>query len=226
MTYSKVIAIDGPSGSGKSTIAQLVAKQLGHLYIDTGAMFRGIGLHLTNKNIDEGNIEAISHELSKMEFIYGASDNELIVIDGENLSSAIRQHHVSDIASRYSKVQIIRDYLMTFQRNLVSSSPCVMEGRDIGTVIFPDAYLKIFLTATDNVRALRRQRQLLEKGEEVSIDQLIKDIRERDERDSKRDIAPLAKADDACEILTDDLSIDEVIAKIIELECQYNGRLN
>lgn len=225
MAYSKVIAIDGPSGSGKSTIAQMVAKQLGHTYIDTGAMFRGIGLHLTNKNISETDLDLIANELKLMDFFYGKSESELILLNGQNLTSEIRQHHVSDIASRYSKIQFIRDYLREFQRNLAKVKPCVMEGRDIGTVIFPNAYLKIFLTASDEVRAIRRQKQLLEKGERVNLQQLIQDIKDRDERDSQRDLAPLAKAMDAIEILTDNLTIQEVISKIINLEKQFNGRL-
>ena len=225
MTYSKVIAIDGPSGSGKSTIAQIVAKKIGHTYIDTGAMFRAIGLHLQSMGVPETDLDGISKELSQFNFQYGVSDEELVNINGVNLTADIRQHFVSDIASRYSKVPLIRDYLREFQRQLAVSKSCVMEGRDIGTVIFPKAYLKIFLTATDRVRAQRRQTQLELKGEKVDLETLIDDIKKRDERDSKRDLAPLLKADDAHEILTDDLEIDDVVSKIIVLEKDHHQRL-
>ncbi len=226
MNYSKVIAIDGPSGSGKSTIAKMVAAKLGSIYIDTGAMFRGIGLHLNEKNISVGEIEQISRELDHMKFEYGRSDDDLITIDGRNLTSDIRQHHVSDIASRYSKIPLIREYLKNFQQELGEKKSCVMEGRDIGTVIFPNSYCKIFLTATDEVRAHRRQKQLAEKGESVSIEQLLKDIKQRDERDSQRELAPLIKASDATEILTDHYTIDEVIEKILEIEQSLQARVS
>ena len=226
MTYSKVIAIDGPSGSGKSTIAQIVAKKIGHTYIDTGAMFRAIGLHLQTNGVPENDLDAISNELSQFNFQYGLSDEDLVNINGVNLTSDIRQHFVSDIASRYSKVSLIREYLREFQQNLAESKSCVMEGRDIGTVIFPKAYLKIFLTATDKVRAERRQKQLELKGEKVDLDTLIEDIKKRDERDSKRELAPLVKADDAHEILTDNLEIEDVVSKIIGLEKDHHQRLH
>ena len=226
MTYSKVIAIDGSSGSGKSTIAQIVAKKIGHTYIDTGAMFRAIGLHLKSMGVSETDLDGISKELSQFNFQYGVSDEELVNINGVNLTTDIRQHFVSDIASRYSKIPLIRDYLREFQRQLAVSKSCVMEGRDIGTVIFPKAYLKIFLTATDRVRAQRRQTQLELKGEKVDLETLIDDIKKRDERDSKRDLAPLLKADDAHEILTDDLEIDDVVSKIIVLEKDHHQRLS
>ena len=225
MNYSKVIAIDGPSGSGKSTIAQIVARKIGHTYIDTGAMFRAIGLHLDNKGIKESDIDSIQSELNSFNFNYGLSESELVVIDEVNLTQDIRQHFVSDLASRYSKISTIRDYLREFQRSLASSRSCVMEGRDIGTVIFPNAYLKVFLTATDEVRAVRRQKQLELKGETVDLEKLIQDIKDRDDRDSKREIAPLIKASDAHEILTDDLEIDEVVSKIIELEKEHHLKI-
>ena len=225
MKYSKVIAIDGPSGSGKSTIAKMVAKKLGHIYIDTGAMFRAIGLHLSKKNIIESDLDKIVNELCSLKFDYGESDTSLVVLNGVNLTGDIRQHYVSDIASKYSKISCIRDYLRDFQRGLATTKGCVMEGRDIGTVIFPNAYLKVFLTASDHIRALRRQKQLEQKGEYVGTETILRDIMERDERDSKRELAPLVKASDAIELLTDNYEIDEVIDKIMQFESLYNERL-
>ena len=181
-------------------------------------MFRGIGFHLTEMNISEDDTSRIEIELQSLRFEYGKSDDELIIINGKNLTVDIRQHHVSDIASRYSKIPVIREYLKDFQQSLARKNNCVMEGRDIGTVIFPNAYCKIFLTATDEVRALRRQQQLEEKGESVSLEQLVNDIKQRDERDSNRNIAPLLKAEDATEILTDNMTIDEVIDRILDIE--------
>ena len=226
MSYSSVIAIDGPSGSGKSTIAKEIGKKIGYTYIDTGAMFRSLGFYFHNLNILENQVDEIKSHLEKIDFQYGESENKLTIVNGVNLTQKIREHFVSDLASRYSKVQIIRDYLKVFQQNLAKKHSCVMEGRDIGTVIFPNAFLKVFLTASDEVRAHRRKNQLDEKGEIVNLEQILMDIKSRDERDSSRSNAPLKKADDAIEINTDHLTIDEVINKIIELEKLHRTRLN
>jgi len=225
MKFSKVIAIDGPSGSGKSTVAKMVASKLGHTYIDTGAMFRAIGLYFYERNIAHTDTSKIENELGSINFEYGVSDSILVSINEKDLTLEIRKHYVSDIASRYSKVGIIREFLQDYQRSLVQLTSCVMEGRDIGTVIFPNSYLKIFLTATDEVRALRRLKQLEEKGERVSAEQVLEDIKRRDERDSKRSLAPLIKADDAIELLTDGLEIDEVVAKIVNLQKDHQSRV-
>ena len=225
MKYSKVVAIDGPSGSGKSTIAKLVAQELGHVYIDTGAMFRALGLYLSDNGIDVEDLESIQRELHAINFEYGSNKDELVIVNGVNYTNNIRQHHVSDIASRYSKVQLIRNFLRDIQRNLVVNKFCIMEGRDIGTVIFPDAYLKISLTASDEVRAKRRQEQLATKGEIVDFERLVVDIKSRDERDSNRSAAPLIKAEDAIELLTDNLTIEQVVERIIEFVSKVNHRI-
>lgn len=229
---SKVIAIDGPSGSGKSTIAKLVAEQLGLTYLDTGAMFRALGYVLSKSDIDysqEGIDSTEIYEtqkiLSELNFEYGVDDKILIRIDGEDLTEKIREHQVSALASQVSKFAVIRQYLKEKQREIAKLKPSVLEGRDIGTVIFSNAALKIFLTADPKVRAQRRYEQLIEKDpvnkDKFSLEQILADIEARDEQDKQREIAPLVKADDAVAIDTSALDIDSVKNKIIEL---YNER--
>lgn len=224
--YSSVLAIDGPSGSGKSTIARLVAEKLGILYIDTGAMFRAIALHFDSKNIDRNDIPAIEKELSEMKLEYGVNADYLIKINGDDLSQKIREHHVSKLASQYSQIPVVRTFLKEFQRELVASNHSVMEGRDIGTVVFPKAYCKIFLTASSEERAKRRLAQLEEKGETGhSYEQILADIIKRDEDDSNRSQAPLKLATDSHEVDTSNLTIDEVAEKIISISQNLQSRL-
>ena len=226
MTTSNVIAIDGPSGVGKSTIARAIADRLKYVYIDTGAMFRALAVFFHRAGVEESEETKIKEALETLKFSYGESEENLVSINGENLTLVIREHYVSDLASRYSKVPEIRNYLAKTQKEIAAHRASVMEGRDIGTVIFPNAFLKIFLTATNETRAKRRVNQLKEKGEIVSLEQVIDDITKRDERDSSREIAPLIKADDAIEIKTDNLSIEEVISKITMLEHSRKGEMN
>lgn len=225
---SKVIAIDGPSGSGKSTIAKLVAQSLKLTYLDTGAMFRALGYVLSKSGIDfskEGldaiEISETQKILANLDFQYGVSDSVLIQINGEDLTEKIREHQVSALASQVSKFAVVRQYLKEKQREVAKLKPSVLEGRDIGTVIFPNAALKIFLTADPQIRAQRRFDQLVEKDPKnsslYSVEQILKDIEQRDLQDRQREIAPLAQADDAIAIDTTSFSIDQVQAKIIDL---------
>lgn len=220
---SNVIAIDGPSGSGKSTITQLVAKKLNLIYLDTGAMFRGIAYYLDKKGVPTTDLEDIEQALIDMDFAYCKDENTLIEIDGEDLSQKIREHHVSTLASQYSQVKIIRSYLKVLQRRLASEKPSILEGRDIGTVIFPDAAFKFYLTANNEVRAERRLEQLKQKDSSISLtkEEVMHDIIARDKEDQSRAIAPLTKADDAVEIDTSYLSIDEIVSRICE---QFNSK--
>lgn len=229
---SKVIAIDGPSGSGKSTIAKLVASELGLTYLDTGAMFRALGYVLNNTTIDysKDGLDAIELSetqkiLSNINFEYGVSEEVLIRIDGVDLTSKIREHQVSLLASQVSRFAVIRQFLKEKQREIAKQKPSVLEGRDIGTVIFPNAALKVFLTADSKVRAERRYEQLVEKDsankDKFSVQQILEDIEERDRQDKERDIAPLTQADDAVAIDTSHMDIISVKNKIIEL---YNQR--
>jgi cytidylate kinase len=210
---SKVIAIDGPSGSGKSTITQLIARELGLIYLDTGAMFRAIALHLHERNIQSSDSSSIESELEKMNFKYAKDDSNLVEINGVNLTQKIREHHVSELASIYSKVPMVREVLKNLQRSIAGERPSILEGRDIGTVIFPDAALKFFLTADPKVRAQRRLEQIKEKDPATSltVESIYEDIVERDKSDQQRAIAPLVKAQDAKEINTTSMSIEEVV---------------
>lgn len=216
-THSKVIAIDGPSGSGKSTIAKNLAKEMGVLYIDTGAMFRALAYVFHKNSLPfENNAQTIMF-LKNLKMNYGVSDKELIVINGENLTEKIREHHVSKLASEISGLSFIREYLLNFQRSLARDHFCVMEGRDIGTVVFPDSFAKFFITASVETRAQRRLNQLNEGGDfNYSLQQIIEDVRIRDEKDSNREVAPLKKAEDAELIDTTKLNLDEITVLLVE----------
>lgn len=225
---TKVIAIDGPSGSGKSTVAKLVASELSLTYLDTGAMFRAMGYVLSQANIelDKDGLDAtelmeIPKILYNLKFEYGVSPSVLIRIDGEDLTEKIREHHISTLASKVSKYAVIREYLKEKQREIAGAKPSVLEGRDIGTVVFPNAALKIFLTANASVRAKRRYQQLIDidpaNKNKYSLEQIQKDIEERDTQDRQRSLAPLVKAQDAIELDTSSLSVEAVKNKIIDL---------
>lgn len=223
MKKSKVIAIDGPSGSGKSTIAKNLGKKLNLTYLDTGAMFRAISIVLDRKNV-ETEI-GVTKKLALIDFEYSNQDGVYVSIDGEDLSEKIRNHEVSKMASFYSQFDAVRTYLADIQRRIAGERPSILEGRDIGTVIFPNAAVKVFLTADSKVRAQRRFEQLISKDpsndQKYTIESILKDIKERDQRDSSREIAPLVKAEDAIEVDTSNLSTKEVEDKIIEI---YNSK--
>lgn len=215
---SKVIAIDGPCGGGKSTMAKMVAERLGVIYIDTGAMYRALGLILNLGKISFENNEAVSAYLQKISFDYMKRPGELVVIDGVDYSLKIREHHVSTLASQVSKSTVVRKYLLSVQRSLASEKFCIMEGRDIGTVVFPDSFCKIYLTADINIRAKRRLDELKAKGDNsLTLLQVEQDVKRRDDEDMNRSVAPLKKADDAILVDTSALTHEEVIHKIIEI---------
>ena len=193
----KAVAIDGPSGAGKSSLAKQLARDLNLLYVDTGAMFRGLALYFYRQQVQMDDDHSLGLYLPLISFVYGKSEDELIVIQGENFTQDIRQHFVSDLASRISKVPSVRKFLLQKQRDLAQSQYCVMEGRDIGTVVFPRAFCKIFLTADPEVRAKRRFIELQAKGSSTTYQQVLDDVTERDKRDSEREIAPLKQASDA-----------------------------
>lgn len=211
----RVVAIDGPSGSGKSTIAKLISDELKLLYVDTGAMFRAIGYVISEANLLSGTEDQVANYLSTIKMNYGESPNCLIKIDGVNLTNEIRKHEVSKLASFVSKVKPVRNYLLDFQRELANKRVSCMEGRDIGTVVFPNAFLKIFLTASGTERAKRRWKELSVSGAtNLSLEQIEKDIIERDNQDMNRKEAPLKKADDAILFNTDGLTIEDVVKKL------------
>ncbi|MDD0852383.1 (d)CMP kinase [Halobacteriovorax sp. GB3] len=215
MEYSKVIAIDGPSGSGKSTIAKKLARSLNLLYIDTGAMFRAIAYQVNEEGIELNWSMGLGDFISSMDMQYGLSDECLISINGHNLTDKIREHHVSKLASIISQIPEIRSYLLDYQRNLAKNDVCVMEGRDIGTVVFPNAFCKFFVTASVEVRSKRRLEQLVESGDEnVTLSQVMKDVEKRDKSDMSRDVAPLKQASDAKLVDTSSMNIESVLEEL------------
>ena len=212
MNFDKVVAIDGPSGSGKSSIAKAIAKEFGFLYVDTGAMYRALGYYLDTKHITLKPSVELNHALKALKFCYGESETVQIRVDGVDLTQKIREHKVSELASLVSQIKEVRDYLTKIQRELVLKNICVMEGRDIGTVVFPCSFCKIFLTASVHVRALRRFNQLKDMNKlDTSLEKILEDIELRDQRDISRLESPLVQAPDAELLNTSDLKFGEVI---------------
>ena len=219
--YDKVIAIDGPGGSGKSTIAKTLAFKMGFLYVDTGAMYRALGYFLDLNKIPFISDDHLKKYLQSIVFRYGVSEDVLVEVSGMNLTEKIREHHVSELASKVSKLPFVREFLFDTQRNLVKDQICVMEGRDIATVIFPGAFCKVFLTASAKVRAKRRYDQLISMGKDtVPLNKILEDIKKRDERDSGRDVAPLKQAQDAILLDTSDLDLNHVIDQMEKIVIQ------
>lgn len=221
----KVIAIDGPAGSGKSTMARALAKELNLLYVDTGAMYRAIGLVAKKNNIpfEEGALKKL---LSNLDLKYFGEKDKLLTINGEDLTSPIREHFVSELASQISKQKVVRDFLVKIQRELASNRVIVMEGRDIGTVVFPNAFCKIFLTASEEIRAKRRHSELIEKGHDMAFQKVLGDVKDRDERDQKRELAPLKPASDAVLLDTTYLDLNEALMamkKIVKEKSSLHG---
>ncbi len=212
------IAIDGPAGAGKSTIAKLAAKELSFIYVDTGAMYRAIALGLLRNSVDIENETALLAALDRIEVGIRYVDQEQhVYLNGEDVSSMIRTEQVSDMTSRSSAKPQVRAKLTTLQRDLAARENVLMDGRDIGTEILPDADLKIYLTASVETRAKRRYLEQAAKGGACTLEEIEQDIRERDYRDMHRETAPLRQADDAILIDSSDMTIEEVVSEILKL---------
>ena len=216
MSYQ--IAIDGPAGAGKSTVARAVAKKLGYIYVDTGAMYRAMALYLLRLHISPADADRIS-EASRDAVIDIAYENgvQQVFLNGENVTAYLRTEEVGNMASASSVNPDVRRKLVELQQDLADRENVVMDGRDIGTCVLPDADVKVYLTATTACRARRRYDELSAKGESCDLAAIEADIRERDERDSNREYAPLRQADDAVLIDSSDLTIEEVIERILAL---------
>ena len=207
-----IIAIDGPAASGKSTSAKLLAKELGYLYLDTGAMYRCIAFSILENKIDISNQDSLTKFLKNFEIDLKKTNNNLsFFVNGKNVTNKIRKSDVSQKVSEVSAIPIIREYMVRIQRSFTKNNSCVMEGRDIGTVVFPNAESKFFFIASDEVRAKRRQLELESLGEKKSLVNLMHEIKKRDKFDSERGHSPLRKAFNAIEVDTTNMTIDEQV---------------
>ncbi|HVH90216.1 MAG TPA: (d)CMP kinase [Candidatus Acidoferrum sp.] len=202
-----IIAIDGPSAAGKSTLAKRLAKDLGFTYLDTGGMYRALALKVLREGIDIGNDGALTELIGRTDIDLVVTEGKLkVLLDGEDVSHEIRTPEVSQMASKASTLEVVRRWMLVLQRGFGRRGNVVAEGRDIGTVVFPDAEVKIYLDASAQERARRRVEELRQAGRQVSLDETLREMWERDKRDSERDLAPLRKADDA--IAIDSTSVD------------------
>ena len=219
-----IVAIDGPAGAGKSTVAKILAKRLGFLYIDTGAMYRALTLKALDNNIDISNEYKINELALKTNIdLRSNTDGSLsIILDGKDVSLEIRQPRITQVVSDVSKIKGVRQVLVKMQRELGQKGNCVLEGRDIGTVVFPHAEKKFFIDATADVRVNRRFKELKGLNQDIAENDVAKDLSNRDKIDSTREVSPLRKAEDAIYIDTTKLSIEEVVSKMLEL-CKENG---
>ena len=212
------IAIDGPAGAGKSTIAKNVAKELSFIYVDTGAMYRAMALYLHRNGISADDPEKIAAGCGGADISIEYRDGEQVVLlAGENVNALLRTEEVSAMASKSSAVPRVRERLLQLQQELAATQNVVMDGRDIGTVVLPDAQVKIYLTASVEVRAKRRYLEQKAKGEKVDLKEIEAEIAERDHRDMTREVAPLKLADDAVLVDSSDMTIDEVAQRILAI---------
>ena len=212
------IAIDGPAGAGKSTIARRVAKELSFIYVDTGAMYRAMALYLLRKEANRDDTEQIGNICQDAEIsIEYQNGEQIVLLNGENVNSYLRTEEVGNMASVSSAVPRVREKLLSLQRKLAKDMSVVMDGRDIGTTILPDADVKIYLTASSLTRAKRRYLELQEKGTVCNLDDIQKDIEERDQRDMNREISPLRQAKDAVLVDSSDLTIQQVVDRILQI---------
>lgn len=212
------IAIDGPAGAGKSTVAQKVAKELSFVYVDTGAMYRAMALYLLRKGVNREEPDEIGETCQNAEIsIEYQNGEQIVLLDGENVNAHLRTEEVSAMASVSSAVPRVREKLLDLQRKLARTMSVVMDGRDIGTTILPDADVKIYLTASSLTRARRRYLEYQEKGEACDLAEIQKTIEERDQRDMTREISPLCQAEDAVLVDSSELTIDETVEKILSV---------
>lgn len=210
------IAIDGPSGAGKSTIAKEIAKRLNIIYLDTGAMYRAIGLKAVRLGIDTNDAEGVKSFLNDTEIKIEYKDGvQIIYLDGEDVSLAIREHCISKAASNVSKIPEVRLKLVAMQRDIASKNDVVLDGRDITSYVLKDANYKFYLTATSEERATRRYKELLEKGQDVEYEKILADIIDRDYNDTHRDFAPLTRTEDSIYVDTTDMDIETAINTIL-----------
>lgn len=213
------VALDGPAGAGKSSIAKKAAKALDYIYIDTGALYRTIGLAASRNNVEPKPSQEVEDLLSriKVELTFNEKGEQIVLLDSEDVSGLIRTPEASMMASKISAIPSVRAYLLDLQRNMAKTHNVIMDGRDIGTVVLPDAQVKIFLTASPEIRAERRYKELLEKGMEVNYDDILKDVIKRDYNDTHRETAPLKPAEGCIIVDTTDINFEQSVEKIISV---------
>lgn len=212
------VAIDGPAGAGKSTIAKLVAKEKGYIYVDTGAMYRGLAIHFLDKGIQPQETEKVIEACKDAEVTIAYEDAvQHVYLNGKDISSRLRNEEVGNMASVTSAIPEVRKKLLELQQNLAKTQNVIMDGRDIGTCVLPHADVKVYLTASGETRAKRRYQELQEKGEDCNLEEIAHDIEERDRRDMTREIAPLKQAEDAVLVDSSDMTIAEVVKTIVDL---------
>ncbi len=213
------IAIDGPAGAGKSSIAKALSKRLGYIYIDTGAMYRAVALFFLENNVADGTDSRIESLLDKLEISIKYEDGaQKVILNGEDVTGKLRLEEIGKLASKFSAIGSVREKLVALQRKLAQKENVVMDGRDIGTVVLPNANLKIYLSASSKVRAKRRYLELLEKGyTDLDINEIEDEIIKRDEADMNREISPLKQADDAYYLDSSDMTLEEVVSKILSM---------
>lgn len=212
------VSIDGPAGAGKSTIAKLVAKEKGYIYVDTGAMYRGLAIHFLDKGIQPQETEKVIEACKDAEVTIAYEDAvQHVYLNGKDISSRLRNEEVGNMASVTSAIPEVRKKLLELQQNLAKTQNVIMDGRDIGTCVLPHADVKVYLTASVETRAKRRYQELQEKGEDCNLEEIAHDIEERDRRDMTREIAPLKQAEDAVLVDSSDMTIAEVVKTIVDL---------
>lgn len=212
------VAIDGPAGAGKSTIAKAVAKELNLIYVDTGAMYRAVALYMLREGVNLTDREAVAGKCPEAKVTIRYQDGiQVVFLNGENVNAYLRTEEVGEAASVISPIPQVRKNMVALQKSLAAESDCIMDGRDIGTCVLPDAQLKIYLTASSDVRARRRYDELAVKGEPCDFQKIKADIEDRDYRDMHREESPLRQAEDAVTVDTSDMTVQEVQAAIIEL---------
>ena len=216
MSYQ--VAIDGPAGAGKSTIAKIVAAKKGFIYVDTGAMYRAMAIHMLRKGVDPADEEAVSRASENADISLKYVDGvQHVFLNGADVTGSLRTEETGNMASLVSKYTAVRSRLVAIQKDIGEKNSIVMDGRDIGTVVLPNADVKIYLTASSKVRAQRRYDELVAKGQDADIDKIEEDIIARDHQDMTREVSPLKKADDAVEIDSSYMTIEEVADKILSL---------
>lgn len=212
------VAIDGPAGAGKSTVAKAVAKEMGLIYVDTGAMYRAMALYMLREGVDLRDTAKIAEKSTRADITIRYEDGvQVVFLNGENVNAYIRTEEVGEAASVTSPVPQVRENMVRLQKALAAGSDCIMDGRDIGTCVLPKAQLKIYLTASSDVRAKRRYDELTARGESCDLQQIKADIEDRDYRDMHREMSPLKQAEDAVLVDTSDMTQEEVIAEITKL---------